>query len=112
MVGRPRWGAMGLGRVVQADDAGGVDEPERQRERSRHRNQFILGYAVLVAPATTTPRDAHGSVNLYDGELRHLPKAMERNEGLPRSAKLGPLVDLGHGGADVVSALPASQPIA
>jgi hypothetical protein len=41
-----------------------------------------------VAPAATTQRDEHGSVNLYDDELRYLPKTMDRIETFPRSANI------------------------
>ena len=55
-------------------------------------------HAVLVAPAATTPRDAHGLGtsdgdwrSFYDGVLQHLPKRMETNEGpQPRSRREAP----------------------
>ena len=64
-----------------------------QRNQSVH----IVSYAVLVAPAATTPRDARGLGkndsdwhNFYDGVLQHLPKRMETNEGPPPRSRRGP----------------------
>src|SRR6478752_3319542 len=53
--------------------------------------------AVLVAPAATTPRDAHGLGkndddwrSFNDGVLQHLRKRMETNEGPPPRSRRGP----------------------
>jgi hypothetical protein len=49
-----------------------------------------VSYGVLVAPAATTPRDAQVKYagvgrKLYDSELQHLPKTMDKNEVPPGS---------------------------
>ena len=90
----------GLGRELgQSVDIAGTDATAPATAGTRvkkgdppQRNQSVhtVSYAVLVAPAATTPRDAHGLGkndgdwrNFNDGVLQHLRKRMETNEGPP-----------------------------
>ena len=96
----------GLPHLRRSVDIAGIDATApatagtglKKEIRRSEINRFIVSCAVLVAPAATTPRDAHGLGtsdgdwrSFYDGVLQHLPKRMETNEGpQPRSSREAP----------------------